>query len=126
MLIGPPPPTPLVGNECAVPGGYICGSRGSAMFSTCTMGIVGSVGTVVECKCLNAVMQATGSSCEIITISAPGVDPELVVTRQSTVDTAILPALNRFPASVCIATQVSSDAYMGIPSVPAMNAALSA
>src|SRR5215467_13837654 len=111
MLIGPPgPPDPLLGYVRAVPGGYICGSRGSAIFITCTMGIVGSAGTVVECRCLNAVMHATGSSWEIVTISAPGVEPFVVVTRQSTLETEIFPALNRLLASVCIAAQVSSDA----------------
>src|SRR5438552_15205698 len=111
MLIGPPgPPDPLLGNECAVPAGYICGSRASAMLSTWTMGIVGSTGVVVECRCLNAVMQATGSSCGMVTISAPGVEPELVVSWQSTVETGIFPALNRLAASVFMATPVSDDA----------------
>jgi hypothetical protein len=34
-------------------------------------------------------MHATGSSWEIVMISAPGVDPALVVTRQSTLETGI-------------------------------------
>src|ERR1700751_6147151 len=111
MLIGPPGPRlPLLGNEKGVPGGYICGSRGSAMFRTWTIGIVGSVGAVVECRCLNAVLQATGSSCVFVTISAPGVEPAEVVSWQMTLDTGMKPVLNRFAASTCIAAHVSADA----------------
>src|SRR4029078_136791 len=82
MLIGPPI-VPRVRNECAVPGGYMSGWRGSASFFTGVIGKRVSAYEVPEWKCRNAVIEATGSSALIFTISAPGGGPNDGASRQS-------------------------------------------
>src|SRR5438045_9741055 len=84
MLIGPPI-VPRVRNECAVPGGYISGSRGSASFFTGVIGNRVSAYDVPEWKCRNAVIETTGSSAVSLTISAPGCAPNEVTLRQSSI-----------------------------------------
>src|SRR5437763_16061669 len=86
MLIGPPI-LPLVGKECGIRpiGGYMSGSRGSAMFFTGVIGKPVSGYAVPEWKWRNAVIEATGSRTSIFTISAPGCDPNDVTSRQSMV-----------------------------------------
>src|SRR5947207_5289634 len=114
MLMGPPGPRePLDGYDSAVPGGYICGSRASATLRTGAMGKSWSGGVVVECRCLNAMMQATGSSCESVRISAPGVEPAVVTSWHATVETGMSRAAKRLAASACIASQVSTEASLG-------------
>jgi len=75
-----------------------------------TMGKSWSRGVVVECRCRNAVVDASGSSCRMDTISLPGVEPAEVVSRQSTVELERTPAVKYLVASFCMATQVSADA----------------
>src|SRR6185369_17651182 len=72
-------------NECAVPGGYMSGSRGSASFFTGVIENRVSAYDVPEWKCRNAVIEATGSSAVSLRISAPGCDPNEVTLRQSSV-----------------------------------------
>src|ERR1700760_247092 len=55
--------------------GYRSVSRGSEMLLPGTNGNDGSVGTAPEWMCLNAMMQASGSSCVRWTICDPGTDP---------------------------------------------------
>src|SRR4029077_1132306 len=94
MLTGPPM-GPLVVNECGVPGGYMSGSRGSAMFLTGVMGkgtgspLCGDEGP--ECGWRKAVIETTGSRKSIFTSSAPGREPAVVTSRQSMVDPARSP-----------------------------------
>src|SRR5437868_14928426 len=100
MLIGPPT-GPRVVNECAMPGGYMSGSRGSAMFFT---GVIGngfgsplSGYEVPECRWRNAVIETTGSRKLILTSSAPGCDPAEVTLRQSIVELVRAPVpTNRY------------------------------
>src|SRR5436305_28891 len=82
MLIGPPT-LPFVVNECGMPGGYMSGSRGSAMFFTGVIGNFVSGYAVPEWKWRKAVIEATGSRVSILTISAPGCEPNDVTSRQS-------------------------------------------
>src|ERR1700694_5315721 len=130
MLIGPPV-VAFVANACGTPGGYMSGSRVSAMFLT---GVIGngfgsalSGYEVPECRWRNAVIDATGSRTLIFTTSAPGCDPAEVTFLQS-----IFESLLRAPVSMKRSTSalrslhVSSDANTGIPSLPAIQAALSA
>src|SRR5438552_10781333 len=132
MLIGPPI-LPKVRKECATPGGYMSGSRGSAMFFTGVIGNAVSGYAVPEWKWRNAVIDATGSRTLIFTISAPGCDPNDVTSRQSRVvplGSAPVPEgggevrfrMSRFLRSA----QVSAEAKIGIPSLPPIQAALSA
>src|SRR3981189_3303709 len=129
MLIGPPT-GPLVLNECAIPGGYMSGSRGSAMFLT---GVIGN-GTgsllcgyeVPECRWRNAVIEATGSRTLIFTSSAPGCDPAEVTFLQSMVELVRAPVPTKRTASALNSVHVSSDANSGIPSLDPSQAALSA
>src|SRR4051812_44732776 len=115
MLIGPPT-GPLVVNECGTPGGYMSGSRGSAMFLTGT--IVNGTGSplcgyeVPECRWRKAVIEATGSRKSIVTSSAPGCDPLEVTSRQSIFDCAAVraPVVTKRAASSLSSLHVSSDA----------------
>src|SRR5512142_1887042 len=111
MLIGPPI-LPCVGKECGTPGGYMSGSRGSASFFTGTIGNLVSAYDVPEWKCRKAVIDATGSSASILTISAPGCEPFEVTSRQSRVVPAgSVPALIRAGRSrVLRSAQVSAEA----------------
>src|SRR3954469_16587324 len=129
MLIGPPV-GPRVVNECAIPGGYMSGSRGSAMFLT---GVIGngfgsplSGYDVPECRWRNAVIDATGSRKSIFTSSAPGCDPAEVTSRQSIVELVRAPVPTKRTASARSSVQVSCDANRTIPVLAASQAALSA
>src|SRR5215471_1083821 len=122
MLIGPPWPARDVEMSSTwdrgVPAGNILVSRGSARLhgvSHCpltgvwitTGGKLGSCGTVlVECRCLNALMVATGSSCRMVMISEPGIEPLEVIETQFT----LVPAPKIRAASSCMLSQVSGEA----------------
>src|SRR6266852_4061269 len=138
MLIGPPWPTRAVEIsrtvESGVPAGNMLPSRGSAMLhgvshtpSTgvlmITGGKLGSWGTVlVECRCLKALIVATGSSCRRVTISEPGIDPLEVTETQFTV----VPSPKMRAASSCMLSHVSGEAKIVAPVNFEMYAALSA
>src|SRR6267143_4981488 len=109
MLTGPPSP-PTVLNECGVPSGYMAASRGSASLLTGVIGNLVSGSDVPECRWRKAVIDATGSSTSILTTWLPGSDPVDVTSRQSMVEVAITPWLNRFRASVCRFSQDSAEA----------------
>ena len=98
----------------------------SGMFLTGVIGKPVSGYDVPECRWRNAVIDATGSSASMLTTSAPGAEPSEVTSWHSTCEAPILPALNRFRASVCMSIHVSAEAKTGIPSFPERKAALSA
>src|SRR6266849_146654 len=124
MLIGPPWPARDVEMfrtvERGMPAGNRLLSRESAMLQgvahwpvvlsgvlMITGGKLGSVGTVlVECRCLKAVMVATGSSWRMVTSSEPGSEPREVMPTQGT----LAPAPEILTASSCMLSQVSGDA----------------
>src|SRR4051812_30404116 len=127
MLIAPPI-LPLVVNEWATPGGYMSASRASATFFTGVIGNFVSGYAVPEWKWRKAVIETTGSKALIFTISAPGCEPDDVTSRQSmVVPLASAPEAIRLGTSrVLRSAQVSAEAKMGIPSLPPIQAALSA
>src|SRR5262249_13774188 len=122
MLIGPPWPVRAVEMsstvERGVPAGNMLASRGSAMLhgvAHCpatgwwitTGGKLGSCGTVlVEGRCLNALIVATVSSCRMVTIWEPGIEPLEVIETQCTV----VPAPKMRAASSCMLSHVSGEA----------------
>src|SRR5216684_1626519 len=122
MLIGPPWPRRDVlmfsTLERGMPAGNRLASRASARLQgvaqppatgvlITTGGKLVSCGAVlVECRCLKAVMVATGSSCRSVTISDPGIDPREVMETHCTVE----PAPKIFTASSCMLSHVSGDA----------------
>src|ERR1700719_4391172 len=134
MAMGPPgPPEPLVavfiwpgtlsaglvGGVSAVPRGYICVSRGSAVTINVKGGYVGSGGTAFECMCLKPTMHTSGSRKFNRVISVPGVDPRDTMEMQLTgLPSGIifappliaLGSLNILSTSACIASHVSGEA----------------
>src|SRR5712671_671873 len=122
MLIGPPWPArevPMFSTvERGTPAGNRLASRASARLQGAahapatgelitTGGKVVSCGAVlVECRCLKAVMVATGSSWRMVTSCEPGIDPDVVIETQGTVE----PAPKIFTASSCMLAQVSGEA----------------
>src|SRR6266849_10007503 len=121
MLIGPPWPRRDVlmfsTLERGMPAGNRLASRASARLQgvaqlpatgelITTGGKLVSCGAVlVECRCLKAVMVATGSSWRMVTSSEPGMEPREVSAKQGTVD----PAPKIFTASSCMLSHVSGE-----------------
>src|SRR5689334_21853261 len=122
MLIGPPNPVRAVAMlstlESGTPAGNMPASRGSARLhgtahapftgELMTFGgkVVSCGAVLVECRCLNALMVATGSRMSIVTTSLPGREPRVVTGTQGT----LAPAPKIRSPSSCMLSQVSGDA----------------